>query len=258
MTLIGTDLGLLDKPRAIDETLSLSCAERADVVIDFAAYPGQRLKLVNTVRRPRGCGSAGRQHPVSGRDGIPRRRIDRADAAHARDVVRDFRRLSAADVPPHAVERFVLTSYDKSGVMPQLWEMQEVGPATPAGDGIVQVAMPSDMRDPAPRRHDVRRHHNFFAAADTWEKWHFINVVTPPGPPIDHPMHIHLINFQVVIGARSTPAAWISPQAAPRRPITLGAQLPVLPEESGWKDTITVAPTRWSPWRADSPDRPGR
>ena len=49
MTLIGTDLGLLDEPRWIDQTLSLSCAERADVIIDFAAYPGQRLKIVNDV-----------------------------------------------------------------------------------------------------------------------------------------------------------------------------------------------------------------
>lgn len=49
MTLIGTDLGLLGEPTPIDEALALSTAERADVVIDFAAYPGRRLNLVNTV-----------------------------------------------------------------------------------------------------------------------------------------------------------------------------------------------------------------
>ena len=56
------------------------------------------------------------------------------------------RRLTAADVPKDAVERFALTSYDKGSAMPQLWEMQEADPATPAGDGIVRVAMPSGLK----------------------------------------------------------------------------------------------------------------
>ena len=64
--------------------------------------------------------------------------------------------------------------------------------------------------------------------------------MTPPGATIDHPMHIHLINFQVV-DRRSIDAGGMDfAMGGTTRPITLGAELPVLPEEAGWKDTITV------------------
>ncbi|SMD26424.1 multicopper oxidase family protein [Kibdelosporangium aridum] len=46
---IGSDGGLLDRPRAHD-SLQLASAERADVVIDFARYaPGTRVRLRNTL-----------------------------------------------------------------------------------------------------------------------------------------------------------------------------------------------------------------
>ena len=242
MTLIGTDLGLLDKPRVIGETLSLSCAERADVVIDFSAYPGRRLKLVNTdVSQPAGMAVPAANIPYPE---VMEFRVGPADQpTHPLPAMLSpsFRRLSAVDVPANAVERFVLTSYDKSGVMPQLWEMAEVDPATPAGDGIVRVAMPSGVR--ALRRVGVMFEDTttFFAAADTWEKWHFINVVTPPGQPIGHPMHIHLINFQVIERFSIDPGGMDFAAGGTHRPITVAAPLGILPEESGWKDTVTVA-----------------
>jgi hypothetical protein len=135
----------------------------------------------------------------------------------------------------------VLTSYDQSAVMPQLWEMQEVDMATSAGDGIVRVAMPSGVR--TLRRVGVMFEDTttFFATPDTWETWHFINVVSPPAPPINHPMHIHLINFQVIERRSIDPSGMDFAAGGTSKPITLGAQLAVLPEESGWKDTITVA-----------------
>jgi spore coat protein A len=43
MKLIGTDMGLLGTPQTIEEAVPLSPAERADIVIDFAAFPGKRL-----------------------------------------------------------------------------------------------------------------------------------------------------------------------------------------------------------------------
>jgi FtsP/CotA-like multicopper oxidase with cupredoxin domain len=241
MTLIGTDLGLLDAPRPIEEALTLSAAERADVVIDFGAYPGQRLKLVNTVAGQ----AAGAAVPAAN---IPHPEVMEFRIAEHRQptqrmpatLSRDFRRLTLADVPSDAVERFVLTAYDKSGVMPQLWEMQEVGHDAEPGDGVVQIAMPGGLRTMRRVGTAFEDATTFFAAADTWEKWNFINVVTPPGATIDHPMHIHLMNFQVV-DRRSIDAGGMDfAMGGTTRPITLGAALPVLPEESGWKDTITV------------------
>jgi o-aminophenol oxidase len=242
MTLIGTDLGLLDKPLVIDQVLSLSCAERADVIIDFAAHPGRRLKLVNTdPAQPAGAAVPAANIPYPD---VMEFRVGSADqpAPPIPAVLSGtFRRLSAADVPKEAVERFVLTSYDHSAVMPQLWEMQEVDPATSAGDGIVRVAMPSGVR--TLRRVGVMFEDTttFFAASDTWETWHFINVVSPPAPPINHPMHIHLINFQVIERRSIDPSGMDFGAGGTGKPITLGAPLAILPEESGWKDTVTVA-----------------
>jgi spore coat protein A len=50
MKLIGADMGLLGTSQTIEEAVSLSPAERADIVIDFAAFPGKRLKLVQPRR----------------------------------------------------------------------------------------------------------------------------------------------------------------------------------------------------------------
>jgi FtsP/CotA-like multicopper oxidase with cupredoxin domain len=242
MTLIGTDLGLLDRPRAIDETLSLSCAERADVVIDFTAYPGRRLKLVNSdVTAPAGTAVPAANIPYPdvmefrvGPAGQPTHPLPATLSAA-------FRRLSAADVPRDAVERFVLTSYDKGSAMPQLWEMQVVDPATPAGDGIVRVAMPSGVK--TLRRVGVMFEDTttFFGAPETWELWHFINVVSPPAPPINHPMHIHLINFQVIERRSIDPRGMNFAAGGTSTPLIVGTELAIRPEESGWKDTVTVA-----------------
>jgi FtsP/CotA-like multicopper oxidase with cupredoxin domain len=44
---IGSDCGLLDRPRPHD-TLAIAHAERFDVVVDFARYPtGTRVQLIN-------------------------------------------------------------------------------------------------------------------------------------------------------------------------------------------------------------------
>ena len=160
------------------ETLSLSAAERADVVVDFGGYPGQRLKLVNTVAgQPAGAAvpAANIPHPEVMEFRIAERRqpTQRIPAK----LSRDFRRLTVADVPSDAVERFVLTAYDKSGVMPQLWEMQDVGHGVRPGDGIVQVAMPRWPANLAPCRHGIRRHHHLLCGrrhlgeVDTSSMW---------------------------------------------------------------------------------------
>jgi FtsP/CotA-like multicopper oxidase with cupredoxin domain len=62
MTLIGTDMGLIGQPQVIDEALSLAPAERADIVIDFAAHPGRRLTHPGSRREhtaPRGDAVSG-------------------------------------------------------------------------------------------------------------------------------------------------------------------------------------------------------
>ncbi|MEU9381843.1 multicopper oxidase domain-containing protein [Streptomyces sp. NPDC048279] len=240
MKLIGTDLGLLAKPHSVAEAVSLSPAERADIVIDFAAFPGKRLKLVNTV----GGQTPGvalpdfmlpfpdvMQFRVGGRRHAPQHLPTTLSTS--------FRRLRSADVPTDATERFVVLTFDRTGAMPQLWEMQEVSSGTAPDDGVVQVEMAGRTRTLRRTGAMFEDTTTFFGASGTWEKWHFISV-GPADVPIYHPMHIHLINFQVV-DRRSVDGSGLDFAAGrTAKPITLGADLPLAPEEAGWKDTITV------------------
>jgi spore coat protein A len=235
-------MGLLGEPHVIDEALSLAPAERADIVIDFASYPGQQLAVVNTQ-----AGSApGRPVPeanIAHPEVMQFRLTQQSRSAKPLPSVlsRSFRRLSSADVPLHAIERFVLTGYDQTGAMPQLWEMQDLGTDDPGDGPIVQVALPGGIRNlrcVATKFEDTT---NYFAKPGSWEKWTFINVAGVH-TSISHPMHIHLMTFQI-IDRRSVDASGIDfRDAATRKPITVGDALPILPEESGWKDTVNVQP----------------
>ncbi|MGY5046527.1 multicopper oxidase family protein [Streptomyces sp. 900105755] len=240
MKLIGTDLGLLGKPKTIAEAVSLSPAERADIVIDFAAFPGKRLKLVNTIagQTP---GAALPDFAIPFPEVIQFRvgRQRHADQHLPTTLSGSFRRLKASDVPADATERFVVLTFDRTGAMPQLWEMQEVSGDTTPTEGLVQIEMPGGTRTLRRTGAMFEDTTTFFAASDTWEKWHFISV-GPADLPIYHPMHIHLMNFQVV-DRRSVDGSGMDFTAGrTTKPITLGAAMPVAPEESGWKDTITV------------------
>lgn len=53
-------------------------------------------------------------------------------------------------------------------------------------------------------------------------------------------MHIHLMNFQVADRRAIDSSGMNFAAGYTEQPITLGAPVPVAPEESGWKDTITV------------------
>jgi spore coat protein A len=55
-------------------------------------------------------------------------------------------------------------------------------------------------------------------------------------------MHVHLFNFQVIERRVVDPTGMDFALGGTHQPITLGATLAILPEESGWKDTVTVAP----------------
>ncbi|GIF98313.1 multicopper oxidase family protein [Catellatospora citrea] len=240
MQLIGTDLGLLGKPQTIDEALSLSPAERADIVIDFAAFPGRQLKLVNTI--PGQTPGAPLPDFLIPYPQVMQFRVGRkrhAPQSLPATLSPAFRKVTAADLPAGTAERFVVLSLDKAGEMPQIWEMQQVPADTPPGEGIVTVQLPDGLKTLRRTGTVFEDTTTFFAASGTWEKWHFISAA-PAGVPIYHPMHVHLMDFQV-IDRRAVDASGMNFAAArTERPLTLGAPVPVAAEESGWKDTITV------------------
>ncbi|MEU6653977.1 multicopper oxidase domain-containing protein [Streptomyces sp. NPDC046900] len=238
MKVLATDLGLLGAPQTIDEALSLSPAERADIVIDFAAFRGKKLKLVNTIpgQTP---GAALPDFIIPFPEVMQFRVGARRNETYTvpAKLSPGFKRLTRSDVPEGAVERFVVLTLDKAG-MPVIWEMKEVS-GEASGEGVVQIALPGGtktLRRVASIFEDAT---TFFAASSTWEKWNLINIA-PPNVPIYHPLHIHLMDFQVVDRRAIDVSGMDFAAASTTAPITVGDAVPVAPEESGWKDTITV------------------
>jgi FtsP/CotA-like multicopper oxidase with cupredoxin domain len=242
MTVVGTDMGLLGQPKVVDEVLPMSSAERVDIVIDFAAFPGKRLRLVNTIPGvPAGTPvpPAALAHPE-----VMQFRVagnPRAPYVPPKTLAADFKQLTYADVPKDAVERFVAIVFDAHG-MATILELQEVSGTAPLGTGSVQLALPGGttrtFRSVASHFEDVT---TFFSAADSWQKWTFISL-DPLNRPLNHPMHVHLLNFQLLERHAVDGTVFDSNLFRTTKPIAVGQALPIGPGESGWKDTVAVQP----------------
>jgi spore coat protein A len=155
---IGSDAGFLEKTVAVPK-LTLAPSERADVVVDFAAYAGKTLVLNN-----------------SGRDISD-------DELPVPDVLQV--RVAAAATGP-----------DTSSLPADMKPIERLDPATAAatrqvvfdqmdmGDGGTMLSLNHKMwMDPIEER----------PVLGTTEVWELVN------PLIDiHPFHIHLVEFQVL------------------------------------------------------------
>lgn len=235
---IGTDHGLLDEPVPVHDGLTLASAERADLLVDFSAFRGHRLRLVNTNANP---------------DPGPWPQV--MEFRVARGPVRDpfvlpqrLRGGSGGDTRPARpdTERLVVLTPMGPG-QALCWEMEKTD--APSGelpvDGIVQIKEADGSVTTYRRRaadfHDPVR---FFVRTRSWERWRFLHAAASGWP---HPMHIHATSFRVVsretydvggftsfpmpgggIGCGSaTPLKWTGAGAVP-------------PGEQGWKDTVRV------------------
>ncbi|WP_212909711.1 multicopper oxidase family protein [Streptomyces sp. TS71-3] len=236
--IIGTDVGLLDRPEDAGETISMMPAERVDVVIDFAAFAGKRLRFANSAAgAPPGVPvpDAGLARPEVMQFRVGTRR--HPSYSLPRKLAADFTQLTSAKVPAEAVERFVTLVVDKTG-MPILQELQEIAPGTKPGPGIVQLTEDGRTRTFRSVANYFEDRASFYVKAGGFEVWTFLNA---GAAPIPHPIHIHLIEFQIL--KRSALVGTVDPATAGTRdPLTLGSALPIAPEESGWKDVVQVPP----------------
>jgi FtsP/CotA-like multicopper oxidase with cupredoxin domain len=192
---IGTDGGLLPAPVEIHETTLLP-GERADVVIDFSAYPaGTELLLVNSA-------------PIlfPGEPGvgvIPNvmKFIVTGEAGHVAPLpaaLRPVEPLHEGDAVEH--RDFVMKKIDDpcTGFR---WTINDLG------------------------WHDLTE----FPVLDTTEVWSFIN-----RSGMAHPMHMHLIFFQVL----DRQAFVMDGETV----VPTGPRVPPPAWEAGWKDTVSVGP----------------
>jgi len=231
---IGSDSGLLPAPASLDR-LTLWPGERADVLIDFSAFRGTTLELVNTFGPPLPPNLPSTPNPD-----VMQFRV-RSKPVHDRFTLPStlspsFVRLTHDTLPDHEHRWLVLTAMNRRH--PELWEMvelEEVPPNLPM-DGIVQVQQQNGSVTTLQRvTRDFKDPTAFYVELDGWEQWKFLNVSR-----ISHPMHIHLVGFQAISRNLFDVDSFDNEVGGTTAPVTYREPGTLAPGEQGWKDTIVV------------------
>ncbi|GAA2722117.1 MULTISPECIES: O-aminophenol oxidase PhsA [Streptomyces] len=228
---IGTDGGLLPRPLALDAPLPVAPAERIDLLADFRALRGRRLRLVDV--------TAGVRHPQ-----VMQFRVGAAPAGDSfvlpQVLSPSFRRITHDDAPGHGHRLVVITPPGTDGsAHPELWEMHPVtdGSVTAPATGVIQLqGADGTLRTYVRGARAFDDALGYMVEHDAWEQWSFVNLGGP-----DHPMHIHLVDFQILrrdlypAGTAFDPAL-----GGTRTPLQHTGTVPVAQTEAGWKDTVLV------------------
>ncbi|MDH3255117.1 MAG: multicopper oxidase domain-containing protein, partial [Acidobacteriota bacterium] len=204
--LIGTDLGLISAPIALD-TFHAAPAERFDVVVDFAGLPaGTELVLRNDDQElPR---VANVMKLVVGNE-----------PGHTAALPATLRPVTPIPVDEATVTRRFLLERVAEPCSGQEWLIRSLDAA-----GNVIGEHWDDISE--------------FPILGETEIWEFENISN-----MMHPMHVHLVKFQVVN----------------REDSATGALLPLEPwEDTTWKDTVRVPPDTITRIIARFEDYPGK
>ncbi len=239
----GTDAGLLPAPAPVPAGgLTISPAERVDLLVDFSRFPGQRLRLSNTgsVGEPDimefRVASGARREPVA----IP----PRLSKSYVRLV-------PGTTVPADHDEIFValLPGTVAGEPDPTMWELREITdpaelPAQFPAAGIIQLTDPATgqvrtFKKVAGLFDDTR---TIFINRDRWAVWHFLQLGGSP-----HPMHIHMTRLQLLSRSTWTDlTAFNVPVGGTSRPLPAPNAGPAIEKwEEGWKDTFQARQGEW-------------
>jgi spore coat protein A len=206
-TQIGSEGGLLPEPVLIpdQQDLMLAPAERADVIVDFAPYAGQSIVMMNDA--PNGATPLPEimQFRVA-------QRASGKDTSSLPKKLPAFRRLN----PNSAVNSRTLHinhQLDQNGKL----KIILMGPSF-AG---------LEFSDPVTE----------FPRNRSTEIWTFVNGVTPG----THPLHLHLVQFQVLDRQDFDVTLYRAP-ATQGQISLMGDPIPPDPNEMGWKDTVRANP----------------
>ncbi|WP_020667597.1 multicopper oxidase family protein [Amycolatopsis nigrescens] len=238
---IGADAGLLPAPVPVDTDLVVLPAERVDLLVDFKALRGKKIRVTNQYATPpvpyvlefRVGGG-----PVSDGFRLPAK------------VSTSFTKVTEKDLAA-APERLVMVT----PVAPpdaQMWEMEQTEP--PPGplpvDGIVQIAGDDGTVTTYRRIATLPTEAvNYYVARDSWERWSFLSL-EPAAGAFPHPMHLHATAFQVL-----SREAWdvtgfryfrlpdgVRFGGGTVTPIKRKGPGVVKPGEQGWKDVVSLSP----------------
>jgi FtsP/CotA-like multicopper oxidase with cupredoxin domain len=246
---IGTDGGLLGQPVDIPaDGLVLAPAERADLIVDFRARPGQRLTLANTAGAPFDNNPA--TYPPGTPD--PENRLPHPEVMEFRvssqpvddpfvlpaTLSSSYRRLAHDRLPPAHQHRLVAMVEYPAGML-TFHELDRVPEGeTAAGEALLALA---DEQGKTARYRTIAQHFedtvNWFVAYGSTEVWSVVNLTEDT-----HPFHVHLVQFQALSRDLYNTEGFHPETGATTAPISFQGHGTLDANELGWKDTVRVNP----------------
>jgi spore coat protein A len=216
---IGAEGGLFDTPVRIDRIV-LAPAERADVIVDFSKFSGRTVVLRN--HRPRKPIS----NPAPPLESVMQIRVGTTVTHAGPASIPTTLPGRKADLPGPVATRYIT--------------LNEIEPEEPEWSLNLSGARFDEPPTETPR-------------VGTVEDWVYINLTGDT-----HPMHLHLVTFQVIgrtpFDAQAYAAAYGGPQGVPGgidpSPFATGPMLAPAPEERGFKDTVQANPGYFTTIRA--------
>lgn len=203
MVQIGTDGGFLEKPVTVtnEAGLLLAPAERGDMIIDFSNYAGQNIILTNDAPSPFPNGNPNVPALPEIMQFRVKERVSRPDRSEIPMKLSCLERLEQNPLVP-VRQNFLVESDDEFGRLKLLlnnmdWNEQPIT-ETPY-NGTVEV-------------------------------WELYNLT-----PDTHPIHLHLVQFQILNRAPIT-------FDANGNITSIGDPIAPDPNERGWKDTVRANP----------------
>ena len=217
---IGAEGGMWDRPVS-RKWLVLAPAERADVIVDFTPFAGQTLVMKNhQPQRPVGT-------PAPPLGSVMQIRVGRTVTHRGPRTIPSTRPGRKADLGPPATTRYItLNEIDPDE---STWFLNLNG--LRFGEGPVSET----------------------PKAGAVEDWVYVNLT-----PDTHPMHTHLVTFQVIgrtpfdaeAYAEANEGAHGVPGGIDPAPYATGPMVPAGPDERGFKDTVKANPGQFTRIRA--------
>jgi spore coat protein A, manganese oxidase len=217
---IGAEGGLFDRPVAVKE-LVLAPAERADILVDFTRFAGETLVMKNhTPKKPV-------SNPAPSLQSVMQIRVGTTVSHPGPAVIPSSLPGRKADLSDPVATRYIT--------------LNEIDPEEV--DWLLNLNAVHFDDGPVTETPKV----------GTVEDWVYINMTGDT-----HPMHTHLVTFQVIgrtpFDAEAYEAAHGGPEGVPGgidpTPFATGPMVPAAPEERGFKDTVKANPGQFTRIRA--------
>ena len=217
---IGAEGGLFDVPVAV-KRMVLAPAERSDVLVDFSKFAGQTLVMKNhKAQKPV-------SNPAPQLETVMQIRVGTTITHQGPDTIPWSLPGRKADLPNPVTTRYIT--------------LNEIDP----GETDWYLNLNGVRFDARPTTEIPR--------VGTVEDWVYINMIGDT-----HPMHMHLVTFQVIgrtpFDVEAYEAAYGGPNGVPGgidpTPFATGPMIPAEPEERGFKETVKANPGYFTRIRA--------